>query len=185
MTIRFLGKTRGPNDGTRTLEESTLAPELVVALKDWKAGTDHAPLLIGGLALSYHVKPRFTQDIDLLFLNPSEVPSDVPGFKKIREHAFEHLKTGVEVKVLDPAFINVPALVVRTCYERSTQDRLGFKIPDRESLIVLKLHRYSLQDRADIKALHEDVPQINLKDWHIESPDVVKNYTKTITEDLN
>lgn len=35
MTIRFLGKTRGPNDGTRTLEESTLAPELVVALKDW------------------------------------------------------------------------------------------------------------------------------------------------------
>jgi hypothetical protein len=58
MTIRFLGKTRGPNDGTRTLEESTLAPELIVALKDWKAGTDHAPLLIGGLALSYHVKPR-------------------------------------------------------------------------------------------------------------------------------
>ena len=175
---------QGPNDGTRTLEQSTLVPELAKTLKDWAKGTEGTkPVIIGGLALSFHSKPRYTQDIDLLFLQPSDVPDAVPGFKKTRGHAFEHRETGVEIEVLDPQFINVSKHVVEHVYETAKEDPMGFKIPTREALIVLKLHRFKKQDEADIHALHETLKSpVNLLEWGYLPPKIRHNYSKVIIE---
>jgi hypothetical protein len=69
------------NDGTRSLIESIMMPEVITALRNW-AKAKAPSVLIGALALSYYVKPRFTQDIDFLFAKDADVPDSVPGFTR-------------------------------------------------------------------------------------------------------
>src|SRR6266436_1736015 len=80
--MRKLSKMQDINRGDRSLIESTMMPEVIVALRDWARSTGSG-VLIGALALSYHCKPRYTQDIDFLFLEPSDVPDAVGGFSRI------------------------------------------------------------------------------------------------------
>jgi hypothetical protein len=58
--MRKIGKMNRPNDGTRTLFESVMSPEIIAALKDW-VKANAGGILIGGLAISHYVKPRMTQ----------------------------------------------------------------------------------------------------------------------------
>ena len=95
------------NDGTRSLFESAMAPALVDALKDWQKANTNS-VLIGGMGLSYHVRPRMTQDLDFLFLSDTDVPDRIPNFKRTRAHAFQHNQTHVEVEIITPNFVNVP-----------------------------------------------------------------------------
>src|SRR5712672_1162308 len=100
MRLRKLTKMQTMNDGTRSLIESIMSPEVVAALRDWVRSTKSAAsgqaagVVIGGLGLSYHCKPRYTQDIDLLFLEPSNVPDAVGGFSRIGS-GFQHNPTGI------------------------------------------------------------------------------------------
>ena len=56
-------------------------------------------VLIGAVALSFHVRPRMTQDMDFLFLEETDIPDAVTGFRRIRPIQFQRDRTGVEVKV--------------------------------------------------------------------------------------
>ena len=63
-------------------------------------------IVIGGLLMGLYAKPRTTFDIDILFISETNIPDSVIGFKKIRPHSFEHIKTNVEVEVLSPEYLN-------------------------------------------------------------------------------
>ena len=151
--MKHLRKRLWKNDGFRSLFESSIHPDVVTALEDWKDnynGDNY--VLVGGLAYSYHVKPRATDDIDLIFLSFGDVPDNVPGFKYIRKHSFLHIKTHVEVEVLDPEFLNS----TRKRFEKIFSEAIisdGVKIASARSLIVMKLKRFSNQDQADIQEL--------------------------------
>jgi hypothetical protein len=150
MQMRDLTKMSGPNDGTRTLTESSMVPEVAAALAAFKPYFNG--VLIGGMALSFWIKPRYTQDIDILFASDSDIPAEVPGFKRTRSHAFQHNQTHVEVELVTPTLIKVsPQLVAAV--ERTAVDADGIRVAGPGGLIALKLVRYSLQDRADIDAL--------------------------------
>jgi hypothetical protein len=153
MRYRDLTKTRGPNDGTRTLLESVLIPEVAAAFKDWKNNTTHLKcVLIGGVALSYYTKPRSTTDSDLLFLAKEDIPTEVSKFRRHRPGAFEHKQTGVEIEVLTPESIKMTQELAEAIYERSTKVD-GIRVASPAGLIASKLERWSLQDRADIDAI--------------------------------
>lgn len=143
-----------PNDGSRSLEASSIVPELVAALNDWKKVIKQEFVLIGGLALSYHVKPRYTQDIDVMLMGEDHIPDDAQGFRRIRPHCFEHTKTGVEIEVLTATFLKIPLELIRKVVEDAVESG-GIKVASRKGLIALKLSRYSLQDQADIELLFE------------------------------
>ena len=66
MALRDLSKMRSINDGTRTLFESVMMPNIITALRDW-GKVQAGGVLIGALALSYYARPRMTQDVDFLF----------------------------------------------------------------------------------------------------------------------
>ena len=69
MLLRDVAKMNHQNDRehSRSLFESVMHPEVISALQDWiRAGS--FGVLIGGVGLSYHVRPRLTQDLDFLFL---------------------------------------------------------------------------------------------------------------------
>ena len=153
MMLRDLFKCNGPNDGTRTLLESVLVPEVAVAINDWLKGRIETGVLIGGLALSYYVKPRFTTDCDLLYLSDEEIPTLVHGFKRTRKGAFLHKQTHVEIEVLTPSSIKMEVELAKQIISTAKKQPDGFRIASREGLIVSKLERFSLQDRADVDAL--------------------------------
>ena len=153
MKLRDLKKMQSHNDGTRSLFESILVPEILSAFNDWKKSADTTKfVLIGGIALSFYVKPRYTEDIDVLFLAPADIPSDVKGFKHHRTGAFQHNKTHVEIEVVTPGVINIPQKVAQAVFSSAvTSD--GLQVASAEGLIALKLFRFNRQDQADIEQL--------------------------------
>lgn len=162
MRLRDLIKMNGPNDGTRTLFESVLPNEILVALRDWSQKVSE-PVLIGGIALSYYTKPRATDDLDYLFLSDERIPPKVTKFKRVRDHAFHHEKTHVEIEVLTPSFLGISEDLVKQVYATAkVSDKVLVASP--EGLVALKLQRGELQDYADIVALLK-VLEINLNDW--------------------
>lgn len=140
------------NDGTRPLLESVIAPEVTAAIKSWIGSADVPGTLIGGLALSFYAKPRYTADVDVLYVTDGDIPDHIPGFKKIRGHSFQHNQTHVEVEVLSASFLGLPAGLVKAV-EQTAETSDGMRIASRSGLVALKLYRGKLQDQADIQAL--------------------------------
>ena len=154
MLLRDLMNAGSSNDGTRSLLESILIPEVERAFSDWKKSAGSAKcVLIGGVALSFYVKPRTTTDADLLFLTKEDIPEQVEGFKRTRQGAFIHKITHVEIEVLTPQSINMPVEIAQAIYDTARTDG-GIKIASPAGLIVSKLGRFSRQDQADIEALY-------------------------------
>lgn len=149
--LRDLSKMRTFNCGNRTLFESVMSPEVLRTLRDWKAASGQG-VLIGGLGLSYYAKPRMTQGIDILFSSKSEIPSSVDGFRRHRQGAFEHKRTGVEVETIAPETINVSPALIQQVIDSAVWSE-GIRIASASGLVALKLQRYSRQDQADIVAL--------------------------------
>ena len=151
--LRNMEKANYVNDGTRTLVESILAPEVIQALEHLKENNLDC-VLIGGLALSYWVKPRLTQDVDVLFKSERDIPQSLPKFSRKRDHAFQHNRTHVEVEILTPAFLNIPSDVVHFVFETAKKvDNISVASP--EGLVLLKMERWNIQDKADAVALRK------------------------------
>lgn len=146
------GFNRYNPDLTRPLLESVIVPEVTAALKQWIGSGDIPGVLIGGLALSFYAKPRYTADIDVLFLSEKDIPNFIPGFKKIRSHSFQHNQTHVEVEVLSPSYLGLPQGLVQKVVETAEHSG-GMKVASRSGLVALKLFRDTLKDDADIQEL--------------------------------
>jgi hypothetical protein len=177
MRLRDLGKMTQINKGNRSLFESVMVPEVSQALKDWIKGTQSNGVLIGGLALSFYVKPRYTQDVDVLFLDSAEIPNTVSGFKRVRPHAFRHDQTHVEVELVTPELISVSEeLCAQVVLDAETHS--GILVASPSGIVALKLGRAilnkpaSYQDRADIVNLiatgRVNLDEFDLPDEQIE-----------------
>lgn len=149
--LRNLEKMRTYNDGTRSLTESIMVPEVTDALCDW-LGHGGGGVLIGGLALSFYVKPRATQDIDLLFLSETDVPDHIPGFTKPRPNAFQHDITQVAVEIVAPDYAGLPLELFSKVAETAVENE-GMKVASPSALVAMKIFNTRLQDLADIVAL--------------------------------
>lgn len=145
-------KRKWKNDGFRTLNESIIHKEIIQALDDWKKYNNSDCVLVGGVALSYYLVPRLTEDLDLIFMTENDIPTTVVGFKKIREHSFLHLKTHVEIEVLTPEYLNKSIKMFKTTFEESIESD-GIKVANPRALIALKLNRFKSQDKTDIENL--------------------------------
>jgi len=146
-----MDKLNQSDSNNRTLFESVVANEVLLALRDWTKVSSNG-VIIGGLALSYHVKPRHTQDIDIVYVSSNDIPDVIPGFKKIRKHAFQHNQTHVEVEVLPADFIDKPKELVNHVIETSLSID-NANVASANGLVALKLGRFSRQDQADIEQL--------------------------------
>ena len=153
MKLRDLIKCNTVNDGTRSLLESNLVPEVAKAFKDWNSNTkDLKCVLIGGVALSYYVKPRTTTDVDVLFLSSEDIPVEVIGFKRHCKGTFQHNVTHTEIEVLTPQSINMSEQLAKEIYDNAKIiDEVRIASPS--GLIASKLGRFKLQDQADIEEL--------------------------------
>jgi hypothetical protein len=176
--LRDFSKMNSINDGSRTLNESIMVPEVIDALNDWKSNHINNCILIGGVALSYYIKPRYTSDVDVLFLSFVDIPEKVYKFKRHREHAFQHIKHHVEVEVVTPELINTPLHIVEAIF-KTANDIDGIKVASPSGLVATKLGRFNHQDQADIVALINytkiDLTPFGLPENLIEKFEILKN----------
>ena len=173
--FRNIDKMNIINDGNRSLLESIIMPEIIYALEDWVNNQKFNYVLIGGLALSYYVKPRYTTDVDILFLSNDDIPSKVLNFKKHRKLAFQHNKTHVEIETVTPDSINIPINIAKSVFDTALiKDNI--KIASPSGLVALKLFRFDLQDQADIENLIINT-QIDLTPFNIPLI-LLKKYNK-------
>ncbi len=195
--LRPLRDMRVYSSRVTSLEHVALVPEVQHTLLAWvKAKTgSHAPgVLIGGLALSFYVKPRETTDVDLLFLSPADVPGprEVPGFRRHRPSAFQENQTHIEVEVTTVASFNgnLPPAVAQKVFATAV-NHSGMKVASLEGLLALKLcssfsteKRRFLTDCGDIENLLNSVPTPpDLKEWPLE-PRHFERYEKIISGTL-
>jgi len=163
FSIKSRKKSKWKNNGFRSLFESIIPNEVILALKDWKENYNSKNyIIIGGIALSYYIKPRYTEDIDLAFLSYDDIPSNVFKFRRNRDHSFEHIKTGVEIELLTPKHLDRGYNFFETIFENSKESD-GIKIASPESLIALKLRRFSNTDQNDITELYKYCVENNLE----------------------
>src|SRR5271166_114168 len=170
MRLRKLTKMQTINDGSRSLIESIMSPEVIVALRDWVRSTksaaarEAAGVVIGGLGLSYHCKPRFTQDIDLLFLEPGDIPHHVRGFTRTATGEFRHDRTQVEVHVAIPLSVGVPNEIAEHVIRTANRSN-GIRVATASGLVMLKLFNLRrVQDEADVVALIK-TGHVDLSGW--------------------
>ena len=177
MKIRDIIKMQNCNDGTRSLFESIMAVEVIQAFKDWTK-THNEGVLIGGLALSYYASPRFTQDIDFLILSKNEIPVQVKGFTRIRDHTFQHNKTHVLVDLITPAHKNIPEHIARKVIETAIEKN-GIKIASTDGIIAIKLFRLAMRDKADIISLIKTGHVGNLSEFNLP-PEKIKEFHELV-----
>jgi hypothetical protein len=155
-----------------TVDRLAVSREVQQALGAWIRGLvsiDNPGVLIGGLALGFYSKPRYTSDIDILFLSTDKVPKNVEGFRRHRHSAFEDVVNNVEVEVCTPSSINVPVSLAQRV-SRTSVDHGGLRVASREGLIALKLfgaddRRRELQDLADIVGLLDTAEVVDMSEW--------------------
>ena len=181
MVIKKVDLLLTANNGNRSVFDSIFSPQVLLAFTEWFKNTESKSVLIGGLALSFYAKPRFTADVDLLFLHQGDAPQQVKGFKKTREHAFTHLDTHVEIELLDSAYLELSTNLVAHIFATAVVNQ-GIKIASREGLIASKLKRFSRQDQADIEAVF--LSKITLDNWPLSSKEQA-NWSKIRSDLLN
>lgn len=162
MGIRVLPRLRAkvsgmarntPNDGSRTLSESILVPEVQYALRHWLKATDPEPqVLFGRLAYSFHARPQATDNIDMLVLMAKDVPSAAAGFERIARRIFRHRETHAPVNVFVAREIGLPVALARRIVATAALEE-GIKVASAAGLIAAKLGRLSAKDKADIVGL--------------------------------
>lgn len=162
-----------------SLSAAAVAPEVQEALRDWAANHFDC-VLIGGLAMSFYGVPRYTVDVDVLF--QSVLPMSADGFKRLREHAFMHRSTHVEVEALTHAFLNIPEAVVTRVFTTAVPHD-GILVASRDGMVALKLYaalhtKRELKDKADLQTLLQ-VP-VDMAGWQLPegSEQVIDDLTR-------
>ena len=177
---RNIGKMVSVNDGTRSLEESIMSYEVICALKDLIKYNKNECVLIGGVALSYYIKPRFTQDVDILILNESDMPNIILNFENCKNNTFKHNKTLCIVDFFLSETINIEKHIVKAVFD-TARFVDGIKVASPSGLVALKLRRFNPRDRADIYELYK-YETIDLLPFHL-SNELMKKFIDFVKEE--
>lgn len=162
--------------GVKDIKNAALSNEVAHALSLWvknSAVNGKTPgVLIGGIALSFYSRPRYTTDADFLFLTDEEKPFFVEGFKRQGVRAFLEKQTHVEIETPTPKSINIPVEVARRVVSTANEFN-GIKVASVEGLVALKLFAANtpsreFKDLADIvELLKHNVVDMNA--WNLSS----------------
>lgn len=180
-SLRSREKSYKPNDGTRSVYASSVAPEVAETLKLWERNLPtqfkNKCVLVGGLALSYYAKPRYTEDADFLFLEEKDIPTEVNGFRKPpKRKAFEEKKTQVLVETITPHSFKppIPDSIAKKVMDTAVQ-KGSLRIASLEGLVALKLCSSRLRDYADIVDLLNSTDSTpDMSNWHLDSTKLSK-----------
>lgn len=157
----------------------TLPPEATLsALVNWLRSEEVPGLIIGGIAASLLGRPRLTQDVDVLvlleerhwerFLNAGARFGFLPRIgdalvfaHRSRVILVNHKPSGVDVDISLAGLPFEEESIAQVSWTKV--GKLTLPLPTPENLIIMKAVAHRPQDMADIKALLDANPKINLR----------------------
>lgn len=164
---------RGSTPAT-TIEQAAISAEVRATLRRWRAAAPDMPhVLIGGLARSFHARPQYTEDIDLLFAR--ELPASVPGFRQHMPTSLIDEVTGVVLDLHSARSIGISRrmadLIMTTAVVRD-----GLSCASLQAMIALRLHgarnpRCRLQYEQDVIDMISWCPKLlpgDLSGWPLD-----------------
>lgn len=171
-------KSRWKNDNCfRTLYESITSKKYLFALDDWRENcTVSEYILIDGLVYGYYSKPRASNELDLIFLVKDDVPQNIPKFKKKNEDTYIHIKTKVEVKVVNYKTLNKSLSFYNKILENSiTSDDIRIASPESVLIyqIIKKSKRENIKYYSDLEIsiiasyIYANNLSVSLKDYEL------------------
>lgn len=154
------------------IETWAVIPEVAHALLKWVRSTsENTGVLIGGIALSLYTKrPRATEDVDVMFLSEDQIPEEIDGFTRNRQHAFKEKKTHVEIEVLTAQQVAIPKEIVEKVFHTAVST-CGLKVASLEGMIALKLFgslsaKRKHKDLGDVQRILEaQSAPVDMDDW--------------------
>ena len=179
MKLRNISKMNQPNDGKRALFESILSHEVIDTLTDWNINYLGEYILMGDLALSYYIKPRFSNEIEILLIDNSVSTIKVDTFEQLNEFLFRHIKTNIIIKLVTNGLLKLPKEIYLKVIE-TAQISDKIKITSPFGIVALKIESFNLQNKADIGALLQ-LNLIDLKDFEILKESSIEKYKKLKT----
>jgi len=178
-------RQKSERDGS-AFSESTVAkryptfpPEATLgALVKWLRSENVPGLIIGGIAVSLLGRPRLTRDVDVLilleehhwerFLNAGARLGFFPRIKEAlsfvrqsRVFLVHHKPSGVDVDISLAGLPFEEESILQAKWTRA--GKLSLPLPSPENLIIMKAVAHRPQDMADITALLEANPKLNLR----------------------
>lgn len=150
----------------------------IAAITAWLREADVPAAVIGGVAASLLGRPRVTKDVDLVALaEDSDVPRlltlgkshdivprapDALDFAKVsRVLLLEHAASGIEID-LSLASLPFEREIIERAVERTIRG-VRFRVATAEDLVVMKAIALRPRDVADIEALLDAHPQMDLE----------------------
>ena len=182
MKLRNISKMNHPNDGNRSLFESILSHEVIETLTDWNTNFQGEYILMGDLALSYYIKPRFSDEIEILLIEESKSSQIIDGFEQINEYLFRHIKTSITLKLVTNKLLKLPEEIYLKVIE-TVQLSDKIKIASPFGIVIFKIESFNLQDKADIGSLLK-LNFIDLNDFEILKEKSIEKY-KQLTSFFN
>jgi len=152
--------------------------QAIGAVTSWLRDADVPGAIIGGVAASLLARPRVTKDVDLVVALPDdELPrflalgkhygitprtADAVDFAKVsRVLLLRHEPSGIEID-LSLASLPFEREVIERAVERTIRG-VAFRVATAEDLIVMKAIALRPRDVADIEALLDTHPHLDLE----------------------
>lgn len=144
--LRKIGKMNHYNDGSRSLFESIVNYDVLLALRQLIARNDVTDtLLIGGLAVSYHAKPRFSNDIDILVLDKRN-----RQYKYFKNNLYK--RKNITLDVYDIGDLGITQEHFNFLKQTEIFSN-GMPIPSPTGLMSLYLKNFTLKNKVDAEML--------------------------------
>ena len=183
----------------------TLPPEATLgALVQWLRSEDVPGIIIGGIASSLLGRPRLTRDVDVLILLEERgwerflsagvrfgffprVEDALVFAHRSRVFLVHHKPSGVDIDISLAALPFEEESVAQVRWTKA--GKLSLPLPTPENLIIMKAVAHRPQDMADIKALLDANPKLNLRRirrWlrefsvALDAPDILRDLERLL-----
>lgn len=138
MKLRNIGKMTRPNDGNRSFYESIANIHVITALK-YLSHSDLEYVIIGDLAVSYHVKPFMCKRIQIIVRDKN---------KTVFKYFPNNICRGIELVIDDILSLNITEEQYRYIIDTARKSD-GFSIASPTVLVSLCLKNFNLDNRSE------------------------------------
>ncbi len=138
MKLRKIGKMTRPNDGNRSFYESIVNIHVLTALK-YLSHNNSEYVIIGDLAVSYHVKPFMCKKIQIVVRDKN---------KSVFKYFPNNICRGIELHIEDISSLNITEEQYRYIIDTARKSD-GFSIASPTVLISLCLKNFNLDNRSE------------------------------------
>jgi hypothetical protein len=188
-------------------EPKEILVPLLAALRDLVAWFQDAPtpgMVIGGVAASLLGRPRVTRDIDaLVLLDENEwaafltrgarfgfvprLPDTLSFARQARVLLVRHEASGIDIDIAFGALPFEEEAVARTVWHDVGGVRIPLPLP--EDLLIMKAVAHRLRDMADIEAILDAQPKLDLprvRRWvrefsaALETPELLRDFNALV-----